>query len=502
MKTQLLFLLLGLLLGLAACNEEFIEPDGLIQYGSVNGQVLNKKDGKALPRAAVRLSPTGQTVLTDTLGRFRFDSVAAGKYTVQATKETFRDELTAVEVNVNRISVVVLHLVNENPTPTEPTLLAPAAGASAVPVNALLKWQASDPAKDPLTYEVALTREGSTTPQTFPNLKADSLVMKDLAYNTTYHWQVTVSDGVNSVTGKIGSFRTLPFPEVPYVFTRKVGGNYQLFAATDGGTPLQLTHEGSNWRPVVSPNRKEIAYISNAETDLHLFVMNLDGSNRRWVTTVPVAGLDPRDLSFCWSPDGTQLLYPSGYWLYAVRADGSGNGLRQVAQAVLGRQFAGCDWTPQGDRIIARLTGSTVYDNYFLLLNAQGQEPQYVYTRTGSRVSNPVFSVTGKDVLFAYDTAQYRNEQGRQLNSEIAVLTLPTAAKAASVQLVGAGNDGKSGKPAGTNDLEPRYAPDGAKIIFTNRSNTGTGSGTVCTMDRNGQNRTVLIPAAEMAYWR
>ena len=39
--------------------------------------------------------------------------------------------------------------------------------------------------------------------------------------------------------------------------------------------------------------------------------MNIDGSNLRRVTTIPVSGLMPSDLSFCWSPDGTQLLYPS-----------------------------------------------------------------------------------------------------------------------------------------------------------------------------------------------
>ena len=42
-------------------------------------------------------------------------------------------------------------------------------------------------------------------------------------------------------------------------------------------------------------------------------------------------------------------------------------------------------------------------------------------------------------------------------------------------------------KPAGTNDLETRLSPNNSKIIFTNRSNTGTGEATVMTIDFDGK---------------
>ena len=60
-------------------------------------------------------------------------------------------------------------------------------------------------------------------------------------------------------------------------------------------------------------------------------------------------------------------------------------------------------------------------------------------------------------------------------------------------------------KQAGTNDLDPRLSPNGAKIIFTNVSNTGTGECAIITVDfdgQAGQNRTVLIKGGEMPYWR
>lgn len=492
-------LLLGIIWG---CNEDIlVEPT---QYGSITGQVLNKKDGQPVSRAAVTLTPSGRTVKTDTTGRFRFDTIQAGKYTLKVVKETYRDEITTAEVVSNYGTVTILYLKNENHTPTEPLLVAPTEGTKTVATTTVLKWKATDADQDLLTYDVVIQREGSTTPtQRFSSLKADSLVLNDLDYGTTYTWQVTVSDGVSSVASKMGSFRTDAFPSISYVFTRKINRNYQIFAATSGGRAIQLTSKGSNWRPVISPNRKQIAFISNVETTPHLFVMNIDGTHlHHATTTVPISGLMLMDLSFCWSPDGTELLYPSNDKLYAVRADGSGNGLRKVSQASAGRFFAGCDWTPQGNRIIARTTGSSVYDNRFVVMSPNGTDTTTVLNKTDCRVGNPVFSVTGKTVLYTYDKDNYQDVQGRQLNAQLALLNLTTKV---SADITGEGTNAKSTKPGGTNDLEPHFSPDGAKIIFTNVSNTGTGECTVTMLDldgHTGQNRTSLIESAEMPCWR
>ncbi|MEM9833176.1 MAG: hypothetical protein AAF944_21260 [Bacteroidota bacterium] len=57
-------------------------------------------------------------------------------------------------------------------------------------------------------------------------------------------------------------------------------------------------------------------------------------------------------------------------------------------------------------------------------------------------------------------------------------------------------------KPAGTNDLRPRYSPDGARIIFENAPNDDPNAASIWVMDLNGDNRQLLYQNATMPHWR
>ncbi|GAB3890334.1 carboxypeptidase-like regulatory domain-containing protein [Spirosoma agri] len=493
MNNLILRILVGALLVTTwSCNEDlYIEPNS---YSSIRGQVLISDTRKPATRVLVRLSPTSRSVETDSLGNFRFDSVQTGKYTLQTTLAGYLSEFAAIEVSEQGLTAITLLLrtdKSQNKPSTAPVLVAPKAGSDTLQTSLTLRWKATDPDRDSLTYDVMVYQDGVVAPVlTSLDQKSDTLQVKNLAYNAVYYWQVTVKDGANAVKSDIFSFRTRPFPEFTYVYAKRVSGRLQLFTSSGAGSEIQLTTQGSNWRPVVSPNSREIAFISNINTNLHLFVMNRDGSNLRQVTTVPMAGIVPADLSFCWSPDGTQLLYPSNNKLYAVLTNGTG--LRVVSKLASGQFFSGCDWAEQGNQMVARSSSSDPYDNKLVLVSSRVDSVSVLYDKPG-RLSNPIFSIDGKEILFSYDVSEFKNEQGRQLNAHIYRLVLGTGTV---VDVSG------SSKPTGTNDLEPRFSLNGAKIIFTNADNANENQHGVYTMDTSGQNRTLIANQAEMPTYR
>ena len=494
MKTNLIGLLLvgGLLLLAWGCNEEtYVEP---LRLSAVRGKVLYSESRKPARNVLIRLSPSSRSTETDSSGTFRFDSVSIGKYTLQTTLLGYISEFSAIEIADQQTTVVTMLLrddKSQNRAPTIPTAVRPGHGTDSVQINPTLRWKSTDPERDSIRYDIAIYQSGSVVPFLFvTDLKKDSMAVKSLAYNTVYTWQVTAKDGVHSVRSDIFSFRTRAIPDLAYVFARRVAGQLQLFTSDTTTSAVQLTSEGSNWRPTISPNRQRIAFISNQTTDLHLVVMDRDGRNQRQITTLPLAGLVPTNLSFCWSPDGTQLVYPVNDRLYTIRADGTG--LSQVAKVAAGEFFSGCDWTSQGNQLVARVSGTDPYVNRLVLINPQTGIIRPLPALVG-RVSNPVFSVDGQQVLISRDLGTFVNEQGRQLNARLLLISLKDNTL---TDISG------SAKPIGTNDLDPRFAPNGARIIFTNADNTGLGAAAVVSMTLSGQDRRVLFRPAEMPFWR
>ena len=84
-----------------------------------------------------------------------------------------------------------------------------------------------------------------------------------------------------------------------------------------------------SYLPVFSPDGKRIAFAATAEgaSSQDIFVMNVDGTNLRRVTTHPDIDTAPT-----WSPSGTQIAFTSNrtgkQQIYIANADGSGSAQR------------------------------------------------------------------------------------------------------------------------------------------------------------------------------
>ncbi len=106
-------------------------------------------------------------------------------------------------------------------------------------------------------------------------------------------------------------------------------------------------------------------------------------------------------------------------------------------------------------------------------------------------LSGPSFSPDGKSLLFSYDASDFQSTEGRQLDARIYIRTLDNA-DTVNVSV---------NKPAGTNDLQPRFSPDGSQIIFVNAKNDGSSENEIWVTNVEGENRQKLF-AGYMPDWK
>ncbi|MEO5600495.1 MAG: hypothetical protein ABIR06_06180 [Cyclobacteriaceae bacterium] len=88
--------------------------------------------------------------------------------------------------------------------------------------------------------------------------------------------------------------------------------------------------------------------------------------------------------------------------------------------------------------------------------------------------------------------SEFESSSGRQLDSRPFIYNIATGIKT---------NLSKD-KISGTNDLNPRYSPDGSKIIFENKSNDGSGNPSIFTFDVVKSQRAKLFDNASMPEWQ
>lgn len=165
---------------------------------------------------------------------------------------------------------------------------------------------------------------------------------------------------------------------------------------------LATAPEG-NFEPSVSPDGKQVAFVSSREGDPEIYVMNADGSNVRRLTAFHKEDWAPR-----WSPDGRWIAFLSSREgrsrVFVVRADGTGT--RAVSGSAPSGDEREAAWSPDGKHLafVGRRQGEKRTETRIWKVAVDGGEP-VALTDGSSRDDQPAWSPDGKYLAFVSERA-------------------------------------------------------------------------------------------------
>lgn len=484
-----------ILFSLTSCSEELVSK---VQTGTVKGTVIKKGTNQPLKNVKIYTAPSTQTVFTKDDGSFEIAEIPVGEYSLRAELSGYVTTLQGISIKNGGQNVsVVLEMSDDdslNSPPSAPVLLSPTDNAVDQPLSVDLSWSATDPdSLDVLKYTLTVKNDFDQNVIEIKDLTEKHYFLENLKFGVTYYWQVSVSDGVNpAVNSPVFRFKTNSVPNNRFHYVKKSNGNYYIVSSNEAGSNFNFTALSANsWRPRLSQNAQQLAFLRTTGGSTHIFTAKPDGSQAFQVTTIPVGGFNNAELDFSWSTNGKELLYTSFTKLYRINKDGSG--LELVYTTPDGSFISECDWSYDGSMIALKTNDPNGYNAKIIVIDMLGNVIKTVLENVNGAAGGLNFSVDGNLLLYTYDISGHQDNNYRQLNTHIFIYNMQTG----DVTDVSVASE----KPDGTNDLDPRFSPNNAEVIFTNTSNDGISVKNIMKVTLQDITRTALFPDAEMPDW-
>lgn len=477
---------------IAACSEDTIDTFGT---GTITGKVVLSGENAPIENVKISTSPSTSTVFTDENGEFVLNDVEEGEYSVQAEKDGY---LTAFEganvktgLEVNVIFELNIETAN-NKQPSAPVLIAPADGADDQELSVQFIWNAEDNESDELTYELEIKNSANNNVLRFTEIKDTTYTVDNLSYGLKYFWQVKVSDSINDpVLSEVSSFTTSKTPTFDYLFVKVVDGNNVIFSIDSDGNESQITSSSYNsFRPILNSDASKLAFYRTVAGKTQLFVMNLDGSDLKQLTSsISPKGIDNERLGFSWADNDASLIFPSYDKIYKVGANGGSSQLFYTAAG--GRYILDIDQSADRSKVAILETNISGYEGTVYVIDASGATTHTVISGVTGTVGGVDISVDGSKVLYTHDISGYESDSGRQLNSRMYTYRLSD----------GAVVDVSAEKTNGTNDTDVRFSSNESLVLFVNSSSSAS-SGKVMYVNISADGlpveRTQIAPSGKM----
>lgn len=469
----IVFIVLSLFAG---CQEDTVEVVGV---GTITGRVVEANSFDPVENSKVSLSPSNNTVFSDNEGYFIFEEIESGDYSVSAAKEDYLTSFESATVTADAEVNVIFELEDDdslNKPPSTPILKTPEDGSEDQELSVKLTWSSIDPDGDELLYSLQIKNDYDNEIMEALEIADSSYVVSDLKYGVKYFWQITASDGINEdVLSTVYTFKTKVNPENRYLYVKKVSNNNVIYSSsfneTDiiGENEVQLTlKETNSWRPRKNEPSGKIAFLQTENNATHLFTMKTDGSDVFQVTSsVPVNGNNMNEIDFSWSSNGDRLIYSNYDKLYMINKDGSG--LQLIYQTSDGNFISECDWSNDESMIALKTNNINGYNVSIYTIDMSGNVLTTILAGVSGAAGGINISIDSKLLVYTYDVSGYENSNNRQLDTKMFIYDFSTDTS----------SDISINKELGTNDLDPRFSPNEAEVIFVNTSNDGVSTKTI-----------------------
>jgi Tol biopolymer transport system component len=239
----------------------------------------------------------------------------------------------------------------------------------------------------------------------------------------------------------------------------------------DGSNRKRLTDNPAyDAEPRFTPDGKKIVFVSERDNGYgHIYIMNSDGSDQHPLTRTVYADYEPAV-----SPDGTKIAFsrqvdtnPNAHWhteIFMMNLDGTG----EVRLTNNDEAEGSPTFSPDGEKILYHVKHKD-WNFDLMIMNTDGSQP----IRLLSNATIGQFSPDGRKILF------HEFEEDRSVSPSVFKRDIYIADA-----------DGKN-RIILTNDIAaeyPRFSPDGKKIIFLgNIDNLGNGQIMIMNLDGSGR---------------
>jgi RHS repeat-associated protein len=252
-------------------------------------------------------------------------------------------------------------------------------------------------------------------------------------------------------------------------FASNRDGSMQIYVMNgDGSGQTRLTYSGANDDyPRWSPNGAKILFQSDRDNPstgyMDIYAMNADGSGVTRLTS------DPNDDSMAtWSPDGSKIVFQSlrngaSYQVYSMNADGSGQGNLTNTSSSDGEP----SWSPDGTKIaFASDRNHAGYDSVYVMNNNGSNQQRLTFSANTVDDTQPIWSPNGGKIAFV-STRDSTTETWQETDDDGNVINRSKVHINKEVYVM---NSDGSSQTRLTNELanddSPSWSPDGSKIVF------------------------------------